>query len=240
VREELYKLGFSPKEAAIYLLLFNLGTAQPSVLARMSGIKRPTVYAALKNLEERNLVYSYKKGRVTYFVIDDPKKVLHQEKEKYEAAQNLVDRFAEATKNVPQVIEVQYYKGTEGYREMYEDILRTEPEVINIWINYDVFLKGIDPKREEKWTKERIKKKIYARLLAQKTPAALDLKKKDKTSCREVRFLPKDPYFETTCILFDNKIMLFDATAETNCICITNPAFYKMFMAVFEKMWAEN
>ena len=240
MREELYKLGFSKTEAAVYLILFNLGTAVPSTLARMSGIKRPTVYAALKRLEGRNLVSSYQKGKLAYFVIDDPNKILLQEKEKYEAAKDLIDKIKEYSHNLPTVFGIHYYKGTEGYREMYEDILRTQPKLVSVWMNLDGFLKGIDPKREAKWTKERVKKKIFARLLIQDTESAHKLKNKDKANCRETRLLKKAIFFETTCILYDGKVTLFDTTAETSCICIENPAIYQMFLALFEMTWANS
>jgi sugar-specific transcriptional regulator TrmB len=239
MREELYKLGFSKNEAAVYLLLFNLGTAVPSTLARMSGIKRPTVYAALKRLEARNLVYSYKKGKLAYFVIDDPNKIFLQEKEKFDAAKNLVEKIKESTKIMPSIIGVTYYQGAEGYREMYEDILKTKPKIVSVWMDLDGFLKGIDLKREEKWTKERVRNKIFARLLIQDTESGRKLKKKDKINCRETRLLHKEFFFQTTCILYDGKVNLFDTTEETTCICIQNPAFFQMFMALFEMTWGQ-
>lgn len=240
MREELYRLGFSKTEAAVYLLLLNLGTAVPSTLARMSGIKRPTVYAALKRLELKNLVYSYQKEKLAYFVIDDPNKILLQEKEKFDAAKDLLEKIKKSAKTMPSMIGITYYKGTEGYREMYEDILNTQPKGVSVWMNLDGFLKGIDPKREAKWTRERVHKKIFARLLIQNTESGRLLKKKDATNCRETRFLPKAAFFETTCILYEGKINLFDTSGETSCICIQNPAIFQMFMALFEMTWEKT
>lgn len=237
MREELYKLGFSKTEAAIYLILFNLGSAVASTLSRMSGIKRSTVYAALKRLEDRNLVSSYQKGKFTYFIIDDPNKILLQEKEKYDAAKDLIEKIKVSSQQSPSVFGIHYYKGTEGYREMYEDILKTRPKVVSVWMNLDGFLKGIDSKREAMWTRERIRRKIFARLLVQDTDSARLLKKKDKNSCRETRVFSRESFFETTCILYEGKITLFDTTKETTCICIQNPALFQMFMALFELTW---
>lgn len=238
MREQLAKLGFSKTEASVYLLLLNLGNSLPSVLSRMSGIKRPTVYAALKRLEDKNLVSSYKKGKYMYFTVDDPNKLLLQEKEKFTAAQELVEKIKESTQfAVP--LGVNFYRGVEGYREMYEDILKTKPKVVSVWMNLDGFLKGIDSKREEKWTKERVRNKIFARLLIQDTESGRNLKKKDKANCRETRLLHKEFFFQTTCILYDGKVNLFDTTEETTCICIQNPAFFQMFMALFEMTWGQ-
>ncbi len=237
MREELYKLGFSKTEAAVYLVLLNLGTALPSTLSRLSGLKRPTAYAALDRLEARNLVYSFKKGPLKYFAIDDPNKILIQEQEKFDAAKHLIDMINTSIKTPPASIDIAYYEGAEGYRRMYEDILETKPAMVSAWTNLDGLLKGIDPKRETEWTKERIKNKIFARLLVQETEETKKMKRKDSKLFREIRFLPKDRFFESTCLIYDGKVTLFETKEETICICIKNPYFHQMFANLFEITW---
>lgn len=236
MKDKLIKLGFSEKEALIYMTLLRIGPAVASTLARLTGIKRTSIYDLTNRLLEDNLIMSFKQGTYTYFVVDDVNKLYLYEKQKAELAKDLVEEL-QKEKNTGAGIQVSYYKGEEGYREMYENILKTRPKEVCVWMHLDYFLKGIDPKREEQWTKERVQKKIFAKLLIQNTKEGRELQKNDKTNCRETRMLPKETAFQTTCILYDGKIELFDTTGETIGVSIQNPALYQMFKALFEQTW---
>jgi len=238
MKNQLIKLGFTEKEALVYMTLLRIGPAVASTLARLTGIKRTSIYDTTNRLLEDNLIMSFKQGAYTYFVVDDVKKLYLYEKQKAEFAKQLVEEL-QKEKNVGPGIQVSYYKGEEGYRDMYENILRIHPKEVCVWMHLNYFLKGIDPKREEEWTEERIQKKIFSKLLIQKTKEGEQLKKTDAKSCRETRFLPKETAFQTTCILYDGRIELFDTTDETVGVSIQNPALYQMFKALFDQTWEQ-
>jgi sugar-specific transcriptional regulator TrmB len=234
-REELQRLGFSPKEATVFLTLLRLGPSAASTLARTTGIKRTSIYDVLNSLMERSLVHSFKQGRHTYFVVDDVNELYLQEKQKTQLAKELVEKFQNEM-NMPQGVQVHYYKGHEGYREIYEEILRAKPEEIMVWIHLDNFWKGLDMEREDQWTKERIQKKIYARLIMQDTKVGRAFQKEDHASHRETRLISEYPS-ETTCFLYDGHILMFDTTDETRAIRIKNPQLYQMFTQIFQMNW---
>lgn len=69
------KLGFSEKQAEIYLVLLALGPSSVRNLARKCELNRGVVYEALKMLREKNLVNLYEKNAKQYFVAEDPTKL---------------------------------------------------------------------------------------------------------------------------------------------------------------------
>ena len=71
----LKKLGFSDKEATVYVALLRLGPSSVRKLAEMSGLNRGVVYEALKWLQEQGLVGFYEKESKQYFVAEDPEKL---------------------------------------------------------------------------------------------------------------------------------------------------------------------
>ena len=235
-REELRRLGLSGKEAVVYLALLRLGPSAASTLARTTRIKRTSIYDVLNNLLERNLITTYKQGRYTYFVIDDVNKLYLQEKQKMQLAKNLVEQL-KSNQDLSAGINIHYYKGHEGYREIYEEILRVRPKEIMVWIHLDNFYKGLDPVREEEWTQERIQKRIYARLIMQDTKVGKAFQNVDAKSHRETRITSKKFPFETTCFLYDDRILLFDSTTEISAVRILNPQLYQMFKQIFEMNW---
>jgi len=236
LNHQLKKLGFSEKETDLYLTLHKIGPSAASTIARLTKIKRTSIYDILNSLIEKNLIISFKNGLTTYYAIDDVNKIFYQEKEKIAIAETLVKKLKESPKNF-EGLQINYYKGVEGYREMYEDILRTRPDELLGWMHLDKFYEGIDPKREEQWTQERIKSGIKVRLLLQETNLTKNFQQLDKKSNRETRFINKKFLFATTCLLYKNHIVLFDSSGELTCVRIHHPGFYEMQKKVFEMNW---
>lgn len=236
MKEKLIKLGFSEKEALIYMTLLRIGPAVASTLARLTGIKRTSIYDLTNRLLEDNLIMSFKQGAYTYFVVDDVKKLYLYEKEKAEFAKTLVEDL-QKEKDMGAGIQVAFFKGEEGYRELYDEILRIAPKELMGWMNLDEFYKRIDPIREEKWTQERIKKGIKVRLILKESALTKNFKKSDKVSNRETRFLPKNHTFQTSCLLHKNTIIYFNPSHETVGIRIQNPELYSMQKEIFEMNW---
>lgn len=78
----LKKLGFSDKEAKIYLALLSLGPSPVRKLADYSGLNRGTAYDSLKWLQEQGVVSFYNKESKQYFVAENPEKlydVIHRQ-----------------------------------------------------------------------------------------------------------------------------------------------------------------
>lgn len=232
----LHSLGFSEKEAEVYLALNQYGASPASTLARLTKIKRTSMYDVLNSLLKKNLIITYQKGSYTYYAIDDVNKILYQERDKLRLAESVVNQLQEDQGRTSD-IQVNHYKGEEGYREMYEDILRIKPKELLVWIHLDEFYQALDPVREEEWTQERISKKIWTRLLMQDTPLARKFQKKDPDSCRKTILLPKKYMFATTCFLYDGHILLFDSHENITGIRIYHPEFYKMQKQIFEMNW---
>lgn len=234
-RNELRKLGLSEKEIAVYLSLLRMGPSMASVLARVSNVKRTSIYDILNGLTDRNLIGSYKQGDDTFFVIEDLNNLYFQEKQKADIARKLVSDLKNSA-NVQKGIRVNYYVGYEGYREIYEEILRVKPKDLIVWIHLDNFYKGLDMKREDEWTHERIEKKIHTRLIMQDTKMARAFQRLDSVSCRETRLVKKF-FFETTCFVYLDRILFFDATDEISAVKITNSALSGMAHQMFEMNW---
>jgi sugar-specific transcriptional regulator TrmB len=235
-RTDLYNLGFSEKEAEVYLALNAYGPSPASTLARATKIKRTSVYDTLSSLIARNLIISFRQGAYTYFVIDDVSKLLYQEREKTRIAERVVNDLKTGSLNHAGV-QVSYFVGEEGYRELYEDVLRSQPKELMVWIHLDEFYRALDPVREAEWTKERIQKKIYTRLLMEYTPLGRAFQKDDPHSCRQTLLLPKKYFFQSNCFLFDGNIAFFDARDKITGIRIRHQRIFELQKQIFEMNW---
>lgn len=82
--KHLRGMGFSEKEARVYLTCLKNGPCTVKKLSEDCGVKRPTTYVMLKILMEKELVELRKLGKKTYFAATHPhslKKHVERERE---------------------------------------------------------------------------------------------------------------------------------------------------------------
>jgi len=60
----LKRIGLNEKEAKVYLTLLEVNESLPSSISRQSGVKRPTTYVILGQLQKKGLVSHVKKGKM--------------------------------------------------------------------------------------------------------------------------------------------------------------------------------
>ena len=125
-------LGFNDKESKIFLALNQYGPSPASTLARVTNIKRTSVYDILNSLMDKRVISSFRQGAYTYFEIDDLNKLLLYEKEKVNIAKLLIGNLKNQNKS-QQNIQVNYYRGLEGYLNVYAEMLKANPKEILCW-----------------------------------------------------------------------------------------------------------
>lgn len=92
------KLGFSDKNAKIYLTLVGLGPTSVRVLAKKTKLNRGTVYDGLKWLKEIGLVNYYEKESKQFFVAEDPDKL-------HALVQKQSDELQEVNKKIKDIVQ---------------------------------------------------------------------------------------------------------------------------------------
>lgn len=235
---KLREIGFNQKEAEVYLKLLELGPSLASSLARHTSIKRTSIYDVLNSLISKSLVVSFLQGAHTYFAVDDVNKLYYQELKKSQMAEKLVGELSDIESLQPGV-QVSYYRGQFGYRQMYEHILTLKPAELIGWMNLDNFYKGIDSEYEEAWTEERIRSGIKVKLILQESPLTIAFQEKDSVSNRQTKLIKAADFkFGTSCLIYDNYITMFDAMNEFSGVRIKNPNLANTHRQIFEMNWA--
>jgi len=238
INEQLKKLGFSYKEIEVYLVINKYGASPASAIAKRCNIKRGSIYDILNSLIKKELIISFGEGEHTYFGIDDINKIIYQEKEKLSVANEVVELLKTLKENNDD-IDILYYRGKEGYKKIYENILKDSPDELLVWINLDYFQNALDFDYELWWTKQRIKQKVYAKLIMNDSDRAKKYKSEDENSFRDTKIISSNT-FKSTCILYDNYIILFDSEKDITGIRIKHSNIYNMFKSIFDSQWEKN
>lgn len=236
--DALTGVGLTKKESEVYLALIKLGSSSASQIIQKTGFHRAVVYDLLERLIEKGLVGYSIKGRRKYFESTNPKKLLNMVKEKEEKIKNILPQLSELSK-FKEHLEVKVYKGKEGIKNVFEDILRENPdEWLSIGSGAETY--NLIPAFLDWVHKERLKKKIKGRgLLLNKPKTVKRGTKLAKLKLTEVRYLPKNFLTPTVMNIYSNKVALYSVTKDKIpfIILIDNSQLAKSFREYFESLW---
>src|SRR3989338_6207256 len=159
-QEILEKLGLSPNEVKVYLVLLRLGSASATEIAKGSGVHRVNVYDALERLMEKGLVSAVVKINKKYYEAADPDRIVDMLKEKergIEEVRQILPELKMDYKMASKRQDVHNFKGREGLKTFFEDILKTLKKGEEI-LSFGSAGKGsvILPHYMDMWEKRRV------------------------------------------------------------------------------------
>jgi len=230
--KELEKIGLSPNESKCYLTLLRIGSASANEISRKSGIHRVSVYDALRGLREKGLISQILKSSRLLFEAGSPEKlndlILEKENSLIKTKQiipNLAQIFSsEKTKQ-----EIHSFKGLAGIKTVLNEVLKSKTEVLDFGAEYKI--KEFLPYDFPKWDKERVKRKIGMRIVAniKIKPVKLPLAK--------IKYIPAEFNSNVSTYIFDNKIALFMWVENPLAVLIEDKEVYNSYKNYFEYLW---
>ncbi|MDA0208173.1 MAG: winged helix-turn-helix transcriptional regulator [bacterium] len=145
--EHLIALGFSEKDACIYLALLKKGSATAQELADVLGMPRGTVYSILSNLTARELISCYEHiGEVRRYFPGSPELILRMLQGEHE---ELRRRVAYAESVIPALSllfsetldrpRVRAFEGPEGVRVMQQEYEQLDDDILQM-VGFDTFM----------------------------------------------------------------------------------------------------
>ena len=247
--ETLRKIGFSEKEAMIYVQLIRLGAQAVSVISEKTGINRTTTYDIIESLTKKGLIASIKKGSVTYFKALDPKQLLNYlEREKTEQTKKIEKQQHEIKALLPALIslenpestkpKVTFYEGEKGMRQAYEDTL-TSSETILAYANVEDMHKGLPNFFPDYYRRRGIEKKIHIKAIFPDNKISIDRHKKDKPENRESLLIPSKKYnFSPEINVYDDKV-LYASWREKMAIIIKSKEIADFHKQMYKLCWRQ-
>ena len=230
--------GLTKNESTVYLSLLEIGASSATQIIRKTGLHRAVVYDLLERLIEKALVGYAINGRKKFFEATNPERLKELLQEKAEKLSEILPRLLELSKFQTK-LEVKIYKGKEGIKNIFEDILRSKPvEWLSLGSSGETY-KAL-PYFLEHFHKTRIKNKIIARGLLLDTPTA---RKRGQTLSKmaysEVRYLKRSVVTPTVMNIYDDRVALYSVNEEKIpfIILIENKEISKSFKEYFEWLW---
>lgn len=206
-QETLQELGLSLNEAKVYEAMLRSGEASVQELSLKSGVHRRNVYDALAKLAEKGLATEVFVHGEKRFCAIDPTRLLDILKEKEERVTAILPALQATLATGEEKEEAYVYRGIEGFKNYFRDILETEEAVR--FIGAKAF--WLDPRLQHalvRFQRERKKKGIEFRHLfdhdvKRKAPQIL------KAVGKPYRFLPAAYSSPTAIDIFGPYVVTF-------------------------------
>ncbi len=232
----LKDFGLSENEARVYLANLELGTATIQAVAKKSGVKRTTIYTLLDGLKRYGLISEVNKENKTLLVAEDPIHVERLMKERQEQLQSALPELRSLYNSLAEKPRVRFYEGRSGIRQVYQDTL-AESKEISCFVGWHSAVEAI-PDIVEKYIKERVKKGIWVRALADRTKESKHYQEKGQAELRELYFLPEGSLpFNTEVNIYGNKVAILSFKGEYFGIIIESEEIAKTWRMVFDIIW---
>lgn len=234
MREVLKQSGLNEKQASVYLALLELGTASVHGVAQKAGIKRPTTYLVLDELEQKGLV-SIVPQKKTLYTAESPDHIISQLYKKQELLKQFLPNLLaiyNAKKDKPQV---QMFPGKEGVKQIYQKIFAAK-EVSFFGTIKEV--SQIYPEGLEGFLENVEKGTLKARDLL--TPSAENLAYAAQvvpSLFYKIRFLPADMQFSTDSALFTDHVVFFSFRPQVFAVMITSREITQSLKTLYELAW---
>ena len=236
--EILRKIGLSDGEIKVYSALVDLGASPLSKIHEKTGTERRNIYDILNKLIERGLVTYIEENKRRLFQISHPNKIIgYIEEKKHE----LDKTKEEIEKEMPSIIEqfkfkkpeinAEIYRGTEGVKAVWEDMLNYK-EIY--WIGSGRYVPKKLPHFFANWNKRRIKLKVKwfnlfrAEMIKEAKPMPLE----------HVRFLPKEFSVNPSVVcIYGNKTVNFLLGEDFFAFVIENKEIAENYKKYHKYLW---
>lgn len=207
LQNTLNSIGFTEKESLIYLTLLELNESLPSTISRKSGVKRPTTYVILEQLQKKGFVsHISKKGNLFYRAVD-PSLLLEEEKNKFLKLQNVMPLLQKLNQKFEVTPQMSVYEGKEGLIQIMEDTLTAKSD-LSCWANPNIAMDLLEDYYPT-YVKKKVERKIWLRGIFCYDNIGLKFKTRGKEELREVYLVPVEKFpFKNEINIYDDKVAI--------------------------------
>lgn len=234
----LQQLGLTRNESKVYVILMKTGSATAGEVTQKSGIHRRNVYDCMERLMEKGLVSFVIVNNRKYFRAEEPERFLSlieekeaQLKEQRKFAEQIMPRLRPVAPTTKQ--DVRFYKGAEGLKTVYEDILQTGKDYVGYGPGEQLekILKGY----LKYYINKRVRKKIKLKLIYTMSSRGKDFV---KNPLLEARYLPEQYSSHAALRIYGNKVaIMLLSEEEPIAIVIENKNIAEGYRKYFDVIW---
>lgn len=235
--DALQDLGLTEKESRVYLALLGVDRSDVGELAKLTKLKRPTIYLILEDLRKKSLVLKIPHAKKAVFIAQDPDTFFHESFQKAQRAYaSLTELKAIQKKN--DKVSTKYFEGEEGIKDAlfyrYKELENSE--IVGFFAKGDT----ISPKlmtSSHQWRETMNKLGVQVRAIAPKHQSLKEFRDTDAELNQLFKIIPLSEYSSDVSIHATNLFVCITLFNVQQAIIIENPAIIKTIREIFELSW---
>lgn len=238
IEAALQELGLNENEARIYLALLKLGASKVNDIAGKTNLPRTFVYEVLRGLISKGLVsYSIISG-IRNYEAADPSRLKGILKEKEEKLDRILPELKQMKKETKEKPLIEVYEGKEGIKTILEDILKMKPNSMLYAVSSSDIFKYLQYSFPN-FVKRRIKLRIHAKVIQEKSPELAGLIKELKQTYAETRY--SEVKFPATTFIYQDKVAFLTMKEEYLIgVLIKDKQLAETELKKFEILWKNS
>jgi len=234
ILDSLKKLGFTERDAKIYMAVLQFGEIPASIIANNTGIKRTTVHETLKNFLKKGLVKFTRKKNTNYYSAVDPEKVINDYYSAIDAFKFALPMIKSQMKDNSNTGTIFFYEGMDNMRRLHMSTLDSGEEVLNY---FDEESGYVSDEFTAEYITERKKRKIPIRMIATEGEISRKFQKTAKDNLRKIKIIQNEKFgLNSDIFICSDKIVLISKQENTG-ILIKSSLAIQACKAVFELAW---
>jgi len=213
IQDSLRQLGLSERESKVYQELIKIGPTTITNLIKNTGIPSSKIYDVLERLLQKGLATQILIKGKKEFHPANPDKLFNLIKEKENTINEILPKLQNLYKKTNQEIIAEIYKGKEGAKTIFEDILKENKD----WLSIGASAKSeiTLPYYMDNFYRKMSNKKIKLKSLFTNNSETQKLRSKLKNYTNiKVKFLPKEIKNLMSVFIYSNKIVIIPITED--------------------------
>lgn len=238
----LSSTGMDTREATLFLIGLELGSAPASEYAKKAKLNRITAYNVLEGLVRRGVFTRIKSRQGKRYTPVSPDLVALEARKNVQSLERFLPELRSMQGAAYRSPKVRYFEGWEGVRHVYEDTLSAETELLNFANSAAV--RAFWPSYDDEYVTARVKRKIRLRGIAPDDEAGRQVHGEDAKRMREIRLIPaKDFDFTNEINIYDHKVAICSfgsssmQTGDIFGVIIESMEVAKTQRQIFEMAW---
>lgn len=232
----LENVGFTEKEAKVYLALLELVNGDVGEIAKIAGLKRPIIYIILEGLVKRGYVSQLPNTKVNKFQALDPSIILNQLRATTKNFSEMLPMLRTLHNEGRIKPRISYVEDKEGIWNIYQGFnFAKEAYFISSYVD----IEKLFPKEIEKWV-EYYKKGIIAvkgKHLIPNNSEEVKYGKMLEESKQSVRILKSAKKYKMDFTLCENKLAITSFENEPFMVVVESEELVKSMKPLFEIIW---
>lgn len=249
IRKTLADIGLDRTETQVCMLLLKTNMLGIQDITNDLKLPRSSVHLACENLLARGVLKVSVSGKRRSFYIEHPKAIKnylsYEENQiaiKKSSLENIIPRltalFPVAVGSEP--IDIEHLQGEDGFVETFYRSLNQPKDGEVLRFGGDPAFFTVARDRLKQYREERMKKKIFARLLQPISRYSEEEVKDSRFKHREIRFLPKELYYPNVNVsVWQDNVAYTVWDAGLHSVIIQNKAIADFMKMMFEVAWSQ-